>query len=1169
MKRITLFLSLIIVALSGVQAQQYSFSDSWGASGFNLVATESSAIQVIYSVPVFALEDQEVNGEVMKSIMLPGNFLFNEAGAPNLPGNGRYIAIPQGSTPSLRIVSQRTLVIHDVDIVPAPVIPMETDDNPLNYTKNMDIYGTNAFYPASPVTISEVTSVRGTDAVILGVTPFQYNPVTRELIVYRDLQVSIDCEGGSGTYGDDRLRSPWWDGIMSDVLLNYSALPDIDYAARMNQALQNNADDEECEYIIISPTGADFLSWADSIARFRNEQGILTKVFTVEEVGGNTTAAIEGFINNAYNNWTIPPAACLLLGDFGTNPASTIIAPIWNNYCASDNLYADVTNDQMPDVIFARMTANNNTQLTTYITKFLNYERLPETDTAFYMHPITALGWQTERWFQLCSEIVGGYFKHVHGRVPKRINAIYQGSPGSTWSTAPNTATIVNYFGPNGLGYIPATPAELGGWTGGNATQINNQINAGSFFIQHRDHGMETGWGEPSYGNGNISQLSNTKLIHVFSINCLTGKYNWGSECFTEKFHRHTSGGNNSGALSVTGASEVSYSFVNDTYVWGMIDNMWPDFMPAMNSEVVHRGIFPAFGNAAGKYFLKQSSWPYNSGDKAVTYNLWHHHGDAFSCLYDTVPAALEVAHDSIIIYGSTTFTITATDSSFIALSTGGVLLATAWGDGTTPVVMTIPMLDPMTNVKVVVTMKNFFRYEDLVPVVADILIADFEASQTMLCEAATVDFTDLSSGDPTGWEWTFEGGTPSSSTEQNPSGIQYGTVGTFSVTLVVTKGSETSTETKTGYIQVFHAPTVDFEGAPLCEGTPVQLTDMTNPNGGTITSWAWDFGDPASGSNNTSDLQNPEHTFTGTGTFIVTLTVTNDNACSVAFIKDIVIGSVPGQAAAPQGDAILCQSSTGNLFSTDGSPTATFYNWAVDPAEAGTLTGTGNMVTLDVAETFSGSATLTVTGINECGSGPVSDPLALTVEATLPAPATAPSGPDTVDLKEVTTSNYETTTVPGAIDYEWMMTPENAGTIVPANPGGTIATVTWDPDFRGNASITVAGQTDECTGQFSPAKVVTVQNTLGINEFNAYDLNVYPNPNTGKFTLALNTSDQGSVNIRIYNVLGTLVYAEGNVSVIRNLTKTVDLSSLPKGIYHLKVEGNRGTAIIRVVIDR
>ena len=1079
MKKFTLVLSLMLAALFSTYAQQFNYTDSWGKAGFNLVTSESSAIEVIYSVPNFTIEDQAINGDIMKNIMLPGNFLFNDAGAPNLPATGRYVAIPQGSTPSIRIVSQQIEVIQNVDMAPAPVIPMDNDDNPLQYTKNMTIYNQDAFYPASPVIISEVTQIRGTDAVILSITPFQYNPATKELIVYRDLQIAIDCEGGSGVYGDDRLRSKYWDGIMSDMVLNYNALPEIDYASRMNEYLQNSPESDECEYIIITPTGADFISWADSIAKFRNEQGILTKVFTVDEVGGNSTVAIEGFINNAYNTWNPAPVACLLLGDYGTNASNSVISPIYNNYCASDNIYADVNNDMMPDVIFARMTANNNTQLTTFITKFLDYERNPVTDPDFYNHPITALGWQTERWFQLCSEIIGGYFKHARGRDPVRINAIYQGNPGSIWSTAINTNSIINYFGPNGLGYIPAQPSELGGWSGGNSSMVNNAINAGAFIIQHRDHGNTTVWGEPAYNNNNINQLTNDKLIHVFSINCLTGKYNWGGECMTEKFHRHTKNGDNAGALSVTGASETSYSFVNDTYVWGMADNMWPDFMPDETSEVEHRGIMPAFGNAGGKYFLKQSNWPYNTSNKAVTYNLFHHHGDAFSCLYDTVPENLDVNHETTIAYGSPFFTVSANENSTIALSVDSELLAAVTGSGSSnPVSILIPTLDAGTVLKVVVTLTNCFRYEAFIPVIEDLLVANFSSTLTELCTENKLDFTDESTGTPTAWEWTFEGGTPETSTEQNPTDITYDVAGTYAVSLTVTRDGETSTETKSDFIQVLSTPTADFSEGTLCENTPVELTDMSNPNGGTITSWLWTFGDPSAGASDTSILQNPVHTYTTAGPYSITLIVTNNDMCANSHTKEINI--------------------------------------------------VGN-----------------------------------------PETPTTPEGPDEVDLKDGLTTEFTVVPVVGTTGYDWMLTPESAGIIEPTSPDGSVSLVTWEPDFKGDAEIKTGGIAGDCIGLFSPVKVVNVKNTLGISEMNAYDITVYPNPTNGKFSLILNAGDQTKINIRIYNVLGSIVYSESNVNVFNKLTKTLDLSSMPAGIYHLRVDGEKGTSIRRIVIER
>lgn len=56
--------------------------------------------------------------------------------------------------------------------------------------------------------------------------------------------------------------------------------------------------------------------------------------------------------------------------------------------------------------------------------------------------------------------------------------------------------------------------------------------------------------------------------------------------------------------------------------------------MPAYSSIPVERGLLPAFANAAGKYFLQQSSWPYNTSNKEVTYHLFHMHGDAFLRLF-------------------------------------------------------------------------------------------------------------------------------------------------------------------------------------------------------------------------------------------------------------------------------------------------------------------------------------------------------------------------------------------------------------------------------------------------------------------------------------------------------------------------------------------------------
>ena len=1154
MKTYTLLIITFLFSLSATQAQNFSYPDSWGKAGFNLVDSRSTSVQVVFSIPSFSLEDIPVNGQTMKTIDLPGIFLFNDEGMPDLPGEGRYIAVPQGASAKMRILSQRTEIIHHVELIPAPGIPADNDDRPLQYIKNSTVYSKNEYYPSQPVQISGHKQIRGLDVIMLGITPFRYNPVTKDLIVYRDLKVQVDFEGGNGHFGDDAYRNHFWDPILQDAILNHSSLPVIDYNKRFH-SYPKKAKSDECEYIIISPNGSDFVHWADSISNFRNQQGILTHVFTLTDVGGNTTTAIKNFIDNAYNNWTIKPAACLLLGDYGTDPNCNVISTIKvfaneGESFPSDHVYADVNGDDMAEIVFSRIVANNNTELTAICSRFLDYERNPPMDTGFYQHPVTALGWETDRWFQLCSEIVGGYFKNVLGKNPVRINSIYQGIPGTDWSTATNTSQIISYFGPSGTGYIPQTPAEMPCcWDGGNAAQIKAAIENGAFLVQHRDHGYPTGWGEPSYTNANIDQLTNTRLPFVMSINCETGEFDYiNGDCFGERFIKHTYNGQNSGALGLVCPADVSFSFVNDTFAWGMYDNMWPDFMPTYGTTPASRGECPAFGMVAGKYFLEQSSWPYNWSNKKITYYLFHMFGDAFLRLFSEQPQALTITHDPEIPEGATTFSISANDSSDIALTVNNEIIGTGMGNGSTPVNITITAQAPGTMVLVTVTKQNYLRYQDWVPVTNGQLLAIFTANNTQICNGSGVNYTDESTGSPTSWLWTFEGGNPSSSTVKNPANIIYNTAGDFSVTLQVSNDTSTQSTTKSQYIHVYYQPTADFTVSnTVCVNDAGIFNDQSNPNGGTITDWAWDFGDGKPGSTS----QNPLHTFTATGTYNVTLTVTNNGICSGAITKQVNVLTTPGISAQPAGSAEVCPGSTGNLYTTGGTNFATSYVWEVSPVISGTMDGTTDSATFAVSATYSGIASISVMGMNDCGQGSASTALTVIVKPSAAAPP-QPAGADSVNIATEPVSEYVTGSLPAINTYAWFISPAGAGTISGTDTAGTVI---WNDQFRGPlATITVKG-IDSCgPGLSSKAKIVNVKNTLGIAETGESGIILYPNPNNGKFTINF-TGNTTQINIRIVNALGSSIFAENNIKMNGKYSHEVDLSSLPSGIYFLKIE--------------
>nr|NQU90660.1 hypothetical protein [Bacteroidota bacterium] len=203
---LTILTALLFTTFS-LQAQTYNYSDNWGKAGYTLENLSRSNVTISYSIEEISLEVNKVNGMDMQNIILPGNILPNDEGAPDLPGTSRFVAIPNGSKAVLNVLEYRKETFQNIEMAPAPRIPLDTDKGPLHYEKNAKIYTEDAFYPANPFRISEITEIRGVNAVIFGITPFQYNPVTKELIVYRDVKVEIIFEGGTGEFGTDRLRS--------------------------------------------------------------------------------------------------------------------------------------------------------------------------------------------------------------------------------------------------------------------------------------------------------------------------------------------------------------------------------------------------------------------------------------------------------------------------------------------------------------------------------------------------------------------------------------------------------------------------------------------------------------------------------------------------------------------------------------------------------------------------------------------------------------------------------------------------------------------------------------------------------------------------------------------------------------------------------------------------
>lgn len=154
-------------------------------------------------------------------------------------------------------------------------------------------------------------------------------------------------------------------------------------------------------------------------------------------------------------------------------------------------------------------------------------------------------------------------------------------------------------------------------------------------------------------------------------------------------------------------------------------------------------------------------------------------------------------------------------------------------------------------------------------------LNAEFTADTTRGCGALGVQFTDQSTGTITSRTWSFGNG----NTSNNLNPFENFSTGTYTISLTVSDGSNSDTETKTAYIRVFSKPTADFNFNPStgCTPLPVNFTSTSTVGGAPIISYIWDVKDGSSSPNSSNFV----HTYQGGGPYTPTLQIIDANGCS------------------------------------------------------------------------------------------------------------------------------------------------------------------------------------------------------------------------------------------------------------------------------------------------
>jgi PKD repeat protein len=241
-------------------------------------------------------------------------------------------------------------------------------------------------------------------------------------------------------------------------------------------------------------------------------------------------------------------------------------------------------------------------------------------------------------------------------------------------------------------------------------------------------------------------------------------------------------------------------------------------------------------------------------------------------------------------------------------------------------------------------------------------------AYSSLRCELSPVQFTDMTQGNGgppvTQWLWKFDdptSGIANSSTLQNPI-HNFTTSGIHNVSLKVTS-AEGCVDSIIKPVQINAKPIAQFASDTSCAHSATQFTDHSIANASGILSWHWTFGDPTSGNNNTSSLQNPSHVYSSSGNYIVTLTVINSNYCQ----RDtLMMLPIPPTPVAMFTFTSSCTKSPTQFTDLSIAPNSQMVSWFWDFGDgAGTSNIQNPVYTYHAAGTY--NVKLRVTNLSGC----------------------------------------------------------------------------------------------------------------------------------------------------------------------------------------------------------
>lgn len=388
--------------------------------------------------------------------------------------------------------------------------------------------------------------------------------------------------------------------------------------------------------------------------------------------------------------------------------------------------------------------------------------------------------------------------------------------------------------------------------------------------------------------------------------------------------------------------------------------------------------------------------------------------------------------------------------------------------------------------------------------------------STPAVCLGIATPFTDLSVGGVNLWDWDFNNDGIVDNSTQNPS-YTFPSVGTYPVNLNVSVGGLCPHDTTINVI-VSAQPTAAFTFTNECFGTTTGFTDLSNPNGGTISNWDWDFTNNGT-VDNTS--QNPTNGYPAAGSYTVELMVSTALGCVDSITMQAVVNPIP---VADFSVADVCFGATSTFNDSSNVITGNIIDWQWNFGD-----GVGTSVLQNPTYTYTNAGTYPVTLTITSDSGCINTVIDSASAFALPTAA-------------FTTNNV-------CLNLAASFTDNSNGN------GGIINNWQWDLDGNGTTDNTNQNPTNLYPSANTYSVQLIVSTSFGCADTIVQPITIYPMP-IAAFTFvnacfgtAISFTDNSSVTS------GTITnwnwnFGNSNTSIVQNPSENYS----SEGVYNVQL---------------